>query len=91
MVENSMKKIGIITYSVMGLIAIILGSVDLVVRSWFDAALGFSWGLLFVFLGFKEGVELKKTSKPIRSIHFVLLIIVIVATLSKLIYRLTTI
>jgi len=88
MAEKGLKKIGSVIYLVTGIIAILLGAVDLVAKVFLEAALPFSWGLLFVFLGFKERLDSKGGSKHIKAIHFLLLMIVIVATLAVLVYRL---
>lgn len=88
MVEKGRKKIGSIIYLITGAVAILLGAVDLVAREFLEAALPSSWGVLFVFLGFKERLDSKSGSKHIKAIHFLLLIIVIGVTLAVLIYRL---
>jgi uncharacterized membrane protein len=88
MVEKGRKKIGSIIYLITGAVAIVLGAVDLVAKELVEAALPFSWGVLFVFLAFKERLDSKGGSKSIKVIHFLLLMIVIIATLAVLVYRL---
>jgi uncharacterized membrane protein len=88
MAEKGRKKIGSIIYLITGAVAILLGAVDLVAKVFLEAALPFSWGLLFVFLGLRERLDSRGSSKAIKAIHFLLLIIVILATLAVLVYRL---
>jgi hypothetical protein len=88
MVEKGRNKIGSIIYLVTGIIAIILGVVDSVAKAFLEATLPFSWGFLFTFLGFKDRLDSKFSPKRIKNIHFLLLILVIVATLAALVYRL---
>jgi hypothetical protein len=88
MVEKSRKKIGSVIYLITGAVAILLGAVDLVAKAFLEATLPFSWGVLFTFLGFKDRLDSKFSSKRIKSIHFLLLLLVIVATLAALVYRL---
>jgi hypothetical protein len=88
MAEKGRNKIGSIIYLVTGIIAIILGAVDSVAKAFLEATLPFSWGVLFTFLGFKDRLDSKFSPKRIKNIHFLLLILVIVATLAALVYRL---
>jgi uncharacterized membrane protein len=88
MAEKGRNKIGSIIYLVTGIIAIILGAVDSVAKAFLEATLPFSCGILFTFLGFKDRLDSKLSPKRIKNIHFLLLLLVIVATLAALVFRL---
>jgi hypothetical protein len=88
MVDKGRNKIGSIIYLVTGVIAIILGTVDSAAKAFLEATLPFSWGFLFTFLGLKDRLDSKLGPKRIKNIHFLLLLLVIVATLAALVFRL---
>lgn len=85
--ENPKKKVKIV-YFVLGLIAVVIAVFDITVKSYYDTALSLSLGILFVFLGFKTALESKSSSKSVNVIHFILLLIVIITSIAKLVYRL---
>lgn len=88
MAGKNFKSIGNVIYLIMGAFAIFLGVVDLVSKAFLEAGLPFSWGVLIIFLRFKERLESKLGSKKIKGIHFLLMMIVVAATLVELVYRL---
>jgi len=85
--ENPKKNVKII-YLIVGLIAVVIAIFDLTVKNYYDTALSFSLGILFIFIGSKTSWRSKLSSKSVNIIHYILLVIVIVTSIAKLVYRL---
>ena len=85
--ENPKKNVKIV-YLIVGLIAVVIAIFDLTVKNYYDTALSFSLGILFIFIGSKTSWESKLSSKSVNIIHYILLVIVIVTSIAKLVYRL---
>jgi hypothetical protein len=85
--ENSKKRISVI-YIIFGTILLLIALASVVLAIYLDAVLTFFWGTLFIFLGIKECLESKLSSKLLIVIHYALLVIIIVVSFAKLIARL---
>lgn len=85
--KNSKKRINVI-YIIFGTILLLIALASVVLAIYLDAVLTFFWGTLFIFLGIKECLESKLSSKLLTVIHYVLLIIIIIVSFAKLIARL---
>jgi len=87
--ENSKKKLNVI-YLILGIFGLVIAIFDSVVKNYFDAVISTGWGALIIFIGLKTWLESKLSSKSVKIIHYILLVIVIIASIAKLIYRLNT-
>ena len=90
MSEEKPKVMIRMIYLVLGAIALVIAFFDVFVNNYFDTALSVSWGALFIFLGMKKWLDSSLRKKSVNIIHSIILIVIIVASLSKLIYRLKT-
>jgi apolipoprotein N-acyltransferase len=75
-------------YIILGIIALVIAIFDSLVKSYFDMALSVSWGIFFIFLGMRGWLDSRLSTKSVKIIHFILLVIIIMASFSKLFYRL---
>ena len=87
--ENSKKKVNV-TYLILGIFALIIAIFDLLVKNYYDTIISTSWGALIIFLGLKAWLEANLSSKSVKTIHYILLVIIIIASIVKVIYRLKT-
>lgn len=85
--KNPEKNIKII-YLILGIIALVIGIFDSLVKNYFDVALSISWGALFIYLGIKSWLDSRLSTRSVKSIHSILLVIIIITSFSKLFYRL---
>jgi len=88
MSEKKLKENIKIIYLILGIIALVIAIFDSLVKSYFDAALSVSWGIFFIFLGMRGWLDSRLNAKSVKIIHFILLVIIIIASFSKLFYRL---
>ncbi len=84
---KSQKNIKII-YLILGITALVIAVFDSLVKNYFDVALSISWGSLFIYLGIKSSLDSKLSTKSVKIIHSILLVMIILASFFKLFYRL---
>jgi len=87
--ENSKKGMNVV-YIFFGTLLLLIALASLALQIYLDGVLTFFWGALFIFLRLREWLESKVGSKSLKTVHYVLLIIVVAVSFTKLIYRLKT-
>ncbi len=88
MSEKKPKENIKIIYIILGITALVIAVFDAQVKNYFDVALSVSWGILFIFIGMKGWMDSRLSAKSVKIIHAILLVMIIIASFSKLIYRL---
>jgi hypothetical protein len=88
MSEKKPKENIKIIYIILGIIALVIAIFDLQVKNYFDVALSISWGSLFIYLGIKSWLASKWSTKSVKIIHSILLVMIIMTSFFKLFYRL---
>lgn len=88
MKRENLKKGMNVVYIVFGILLLLLALGSLVLQIYLDAILTFFWGALFIFLGLKEWLESKLSSKSLKIAHYILLGIIVAVSYAKFIYRL---